>query len=342
MIALRAVVAVLDMLPGKHFASADVEQKLLGDCADVSLYRAHTAAEIAGDIAGAEVLIVWSRFALDRSIIDKLEGCRGIVCASVGYEHVDIAGAAARGITVCHVPAYATEEVADHTLALMLALVRKVALFDTRVRRGEWDWKVARPIPRLRGLRAGIVGLGRIGTAVARRLHAFGMNIGFYDPYLADGVEKGHGIERYESLDELLRQSGVVSLHAPLTAETESMLGRAQLALLDSGAILVNTARGALIDQQALIEAIQEERLAGVGVDVLDGEPVVPPALLASERVIVTPHAAWYSAAAFAENRYQSAMRARDIVLGNRPRGVISFRPTPFPQRAEEPAITTT
>lgn len=322
---MQPKVAILDMLPGKHFAAADVEQRLLDGCARVILCRAHTAHEIVSDITDADLLIVWSRFVLDRAIIERLDRCRGIVCASVGYDHIDLACAAAQGITVCHVPAYGTEEVADHTLALLLALARKIVVLDARVKQGIWDWKAAKPIRRLRGSNAGIVGLGRIGTAVARRFQAFGMNVGFYDPYVPDGIEKAHGIERHSTLNSLFRASQIVTLHAPRTAETESMIGRQQLALLDSQSILVNTARGALIDQPALINAVQDEQIGGVGLDVLDDEPVVPDALLTSERVIITPHSAWYSSAAFAENRHESATRARDILMGNQPMGVVTM-----------------
>jgi D-3-phosphoglycerate dehydrogenase len=209
-------------------------------------------------------------------LLAQLPRVRVVGTASVGFDHVD----APESVAVVNVPDYCTQEVADHTLALLYALLRGVVALSS----GPWDAKAAGPLRVLRGLRVGVVGLGRIGSAVAERLRALGADVVAHDIRpVPDNVP----------LDELLRTSDVVTLHLPLDASTRGLIGRPEIAAMKPGALLVNTARGAVVDVDALLDALRAGRLGGAALDVL---PVEPPAERpAAPNLIVTPHAAYYS-----------------------------------------------
>lgn len=256
-----------------------------------------------------------SRHVLTPGILARMTRCRLIVQGGVGFNHIDIAAAAELGIPVCHTPDYGTTEVADHAVALLLALSRGITHYDTDLRHAATRW-VPQPLPpvrRLRGLRAGIIGLGRIGLATAQRLRGFDLRIGFFDPYLPPGIENALGFRRFASLAALMAESDLVSLHCPLTAETERMVGAAELAALPEGAVLVNTARGGLVDLDALAGALRSGRLAGAGLDVLPVEPIDRDHPLIAEwmrgvawlrgRLIVTPHVAFHAPESVADMR---------------------------------------
>ena len=256
-----------------------------------------------------DAIIVWHQVKLMETALKRLKKCRIIVRNGVGFDNVDLKVAGSMGIAVCNVPDYGTEEVADHSIALALAVSRNLFAFREQTQRLEWDWKIGTGIlKRIRGRVFGIIGLGRIGTAVALRAKAFGYDVVFYDPHLAFGVEKAIGIRRAWSLDELLKQSDLISIHCPLSEETEGMLGREQFAVMKEGVFLVNTARGRIIDQYELKKALQFGKVAGAGLDVLNAEPPDDPELVNHPNVIVTPHAAFYSQESFDECRRSSAV----------------------------------
>ena len=227
-------------------------------------------------------------FAVDEALIEALPMLRVIGTASVGYDHVDLEAAEARGIAVVSVPDYCTDEVADHTLAFLYALVRGVVELDRSVSRGRWDARAAGALRTVRGMRVGIVGLGRIGNAVATRLLALGCEVWANDiaPVAREGV-------RLVSLEELLASCDAVTLHVPLTRETRGLVGAAQVEAMGEGAYLINTARGGVVDVVAVLAALRSGKLAGAALDVLPHEP--PPAAPVAPNLIVTPHAAYYS-----------------------------------------------
>jgi lactate dehydrogenase-like 2-hydroxyacid dehydrogenase len=247
--------------------------------------------------------------------IAKLKRCRAIQQGGVGYNHIDLVAAAKRGIAVMNTPNYGTTEVANHAVALALNLLRGVQVYDRRLRRSNasWDAREIKCVRRTVGLRCGIIGLGRIGTAAALRFKALGMDVAFYDPYVPVGQELALGLGRFDVLEELLRRSDLVSLHCFLNAETRHIINRETLALLPEGAVLVNTARGGLIDFAALGEALRGSRLGGAGIDVFEQEPLdrSDPLIAAwanneewlDDRLILTPHAGWYSTASLKDIR---------------------------------------
>src|SRR5947209_15761821 len=231
------------------------------------------------DCAEADGLMIMG-FAVTGADLQRFPRLRAIVRMGVGYDKLDRAAAAARNVLVCNVPDYGTTEVADHAIALALTLRRGILLHHELQRKDPLApfRSFQHPlIQRLGKQTFGIIGLGRIGTAVALRAKAFNCRVVFYDPHLPNGVELALGIERAATLEDLLRQTDTLSIHAPLTPETKGMLGREQLALLPKGAVVVNDARGPILDLDALCELLRSEHIAGAGLDVLPVEPPVEP-----------------------------------------------------------------
>jgi C-terminal binding protein len=317
-------VIIVDSHHGPYLAEPDVERAVLGQEANPILCRVNSVDELAGVVDDAAAIISWHTIPLPASIIARLKNCRGIVRAAMGFDNIDVEYAARLGIPVAVVPDYGTEEVADHTMALLLALVRKLVVIDRLAKNGEWDWRGVGSVPRLRGLRLGIVGFGRIGTAVARRAQVFGLDVSFYDPYVRSGFDKVNAVARHESLDDLLDWSQVISIHVPLNAETRHLIGRAQLSRLTPQTVLINTSRGEVVDQQALIESLTARRIGQVGLDVLADEPNVPAALRNSERVLLTAHSAFYADASLAELRYKAAASVLRLLRGEPERNIVN------------------
>jgi C-terminal binding protein len=282
------------------------ERSVLAGHAEVHALNARTQADLNNQLDDADAVMIYHFLRLERSHIERMKKCRIIVRPGVGYDNIDIAAARERGIPVCNVPDYGTEEVADSALGMALALARGTHFLNSRLRRGVGPWNVeqAAPIPRLRGRVFGIVGCGRIGSAAALRAKAFGFDVVFYDPFIPDGVEKALGVRRVDQLDTLLAESYIVSLHCPLTPATKSLIGAPQIAKMPRGSFLVNTARGAVLDPVAAVEALAAGHLAGAGIDVLPVEPPAEdspvlkawrdPAHPAHDRLLLNPHAAFY------------------------------------------------
>lgn len=282
--------------------------------------------------ARADGLFVFRNW-LRAADLPRFARLRVVVRLGVGYDRLDRAACAERGITVCNVPDYGTMEVADHAVTLALALRRGVLLHHDLQRgdpaRGEapagWGYAGSPLIRRLGAQTFGIVGLGRIGTAAALRARAMGFRVVFHDPHLPNGVERALGIERARRLPELLAQSDVLSLHTMLSPETRGMIGEAELRQLPRDAVVVNTSRGPVLDLDALERALRDGHLAGAGLDVLPEEPprTIPPLLAAYRarepwlrgRLVVTPHSAFYSPESLADIRLKGAETMRDVLL---------------------------
>lgn len=314
----------------------DHERSVLDGHAEVVALDAMTEEELVGRIEDADAIMVYHYFRFTKATIDRLENCKVIVRPGVGYDGIDCEAARARGIPVCNVPDYGTEEVADSALAMTLNLARGTHFLNSRLRRGVGEWNVdqAAPIPRLRGRTFGIIGCGRIGSAAALRAKAFGFDVVFYDPYLPDGVEKALGVRRVDSLPQLLQQSYVLSVHCPLTDETRGMIGAEEISAMPKGTFLVNTARGGIVDTVAVVEALAEGKLTGAGIDVLEQEP--PPAdspVLqawrdsehpAHDRLILNPHTAFYCEEGCEEFRTKGAREALRALRGEPLRNVVN------------------
>jgi len=276
-----------------------------------------------------KAIVVWHVMAITPEVVSLLDNCRVIVRAGIGVDRINVEACAVRGIPVCNCPDYGITDVADHAIALTLSLLRGVTCFQDALRDDPvagWRWSAPPLIGRVRGRRFGIVGLGRIGTATARRAQAFDMEVAFYDPYVPAGQEQAVAAERLDSLEALLESCDVISLHAPHTAETHHMIDAAALARMKEGALLINTARGGLVDLDALHVGMKNSKPAGAGIDVLPEEPPDPthPLLRAyaaredwlAGRFVLTPHAAFYSAASFADLRRKPVETATRYLSG--------------------------
>jgi C-terminal binding protein len=320
------------------YPDTSVEREVFGDAVRILVREPRALADLSdaecAEVDGLMLFRLWAT-AADIARFGRL---RAIVRMGVGYDRIDRAACAARGVLVCNVPDYGTMEIADHAMALTLALRRGIVLHHEAQRRASPAGWVPIDTPlvrRLTGQVFGIVGLGRIGTAAALRAKAFGFSVCFYDPYRPNGTELALGIDRARTLDDLLRRADVLSIHTPLTPETRNMIGARELALLPEGAVLVNTARGPIVDLDAVEAALRGGRLAGAGLDVIPVEPPVEPlpsllrAYRAKEawlegRLLVTPHSAYHSPEAWADIRRKSAETMAAALFSNRPQNVIS------------------
>jgi len=312
------------------------ERQILGPEVELAALDAYSEADLLGRIEDADCVLLYHHMALTSFTIARLRNCKLIVRCGVGIDNVDRVFARQRGIPVCNVPDYGTEDVADTAIGMMLSLARGINLYNVLLRdpAQPWMYTHAVPLTRLRGTTLGIVGLGRIGAATALRAKALGCRVLFFDPFLPDGVDKSLGVTRVETLSELLPQAAILSLHCPLTTDNVRMIGTEQIAQLPRGAYLINTARGGLVDTAAVPPALASGQLAGAAIDVLPHEP--PPAddpLLvawrdprhsAATRLIVNPHAAFYSEQGFLDMRTKGAETCRRALLGLPLRNVVN------------------
>ena len=292
--------------------------------AEIDLYTgdgAIPAEELRARIADKDALISLLTDAVDRSVVDAAPNLKVIANVAVGFNNIDIPYALSRGVVVTHTPDVLTESVADFTWALILAITRRLAEGERVVRRGAWKgWALDFMLgTELRGKQLGLVGVGRIGRAVAARASAFGMRVAFTEVFetTVDGAEA-------MSFDRLLTTSDVVSLHVPLTPETRHLMDKRTLARMKRSAFLINTARGPVVDEEALAWALQQHLIAGAALDVFENEPAVHPDLLTLENVLLVPHLA----SGTTETRTAMAELAADNVLA-----VLQGRPpvTPVP-----------
>lgn len=314
---------------------ASIEQEQLAGLAQVECLQATSEAQLIGRLEHADAVIVFHEVSITSAVIETLKQCKVIGRTGVGIDNVDLAAAGAKGIYVCNVPDYGVDEVADHAMALALGCVRGLMRIERGIRESlaPWDFHAMRPARRLAGATMGIVGLGRIGTATALRAKAFKMRVLACDPYIPAGFDKAVGVEMVD-LPTLLTESDVVSLHVPLTDETRHMIDAAALATMKRDAVLVNTARGAVADVDALAAALKNGTIAGAGIDVL---PIEPPdvhmpliRLWQGEHhppvnLILTPHVAFYSEASMQEMRVKAAAGVAGVLRGEPPRNCVNF-----------------
>ncbi len=251
--------------------------------------------------------------------------CKGMVSFGHGFDHIDLDAATRNGVILANTASFGTEEVSNHTMMHFLVCSRKFVLHDKMVRSGGWTRKQLGPMGHVLGQVFGIVGLGDIGRAVARKARAFGLQVIAYDPYVASWDALEHGVEMVDSLDTLCRRSDYVSVHVYLNPETRHLISRKELAAMKPTAYLINCARGGVVDEAALIEALQQGRLAGAGLDVFEKEPVDPAnPLLRMDNVSLTNHYASYSEVAWERAQTQLGEEAVRIATGMWPMSLIN------------------
>jgi C-terminal binding protein len=316
----------MNVLIADFLRDASIEGPVLDGVADVVVADARHEDDLVPHLLEADAILLFHDIErMGDSTFAKAPRCRAVIRAGVGYNNVDLAAAGRRGIAVCNVPDYGTEEVADHAIMLLLAVARHLIIQDASMRAGEWDYLTGRGTPRLRGKTLGLVGCGRIGSAMAVRAKAFGLDVVFYDPYAPSGLDKSLGIRREFRPEPLLEQSHFLSLHCYLDDKSRHLINAQALSRMRRGSILINTARGPVVEQAALIEALESGHLLGAGLDVFEREPFDDDRLRHHPRVILTPHSAFYSIEGFVELRTKAAEEARRILLGEPPRNLVNW-----------------
>jgi D-3-phosphoglycerate dehydrogenase len=283
---------------------------------------------------GADVIVVGGA-CLTRGFFTALPHLKGVVRLGIGVDNIDLDAATELGIVVGNAPDFCSDEVAEHTLGLILAVTRKIALADRKTRRGEWVpgmEGIMRPMRRLSGQTLGLIGLGKIGRCTAAKARGLGLKVIAFDPHVSAEAAHAAGVPLM-SLEELLPQADILSLHVPDTAETRGIINAQTLALLKPGAILINAARGAVVDEGALAAALASGRLAGAGLDVLQQEPIrLPHPLTEFENVVFTCHYASLSEESYAIMRGEVSAQAVQILHGEFPQNLVNVRVRNVPQ----------
>jgi len=254
------------------------------------------------------------------SVVARLDHCKVVVRLGVGFDIIDVESCKQRGILVCNVPDYGTEEVANHAIALCFAVHRRILSYDRKVRNREWGYELPWPIPRLSALRVGVFGLGRIGTAFAKRIQPFVREVVAFDPFLSE--PKFAGVS-FTTPQQIFATCDIISLHLPLSQENHHLINDAAIAQMERKPILINVSRGGLVESAALIRALRSGRISGAGIDVFEEEPNVPPEYFGLENIVLSPHVAWYSEEANLQLRRSAIEEIIRVLTGHSPKNPV-------------------
>jgi D-3-phosphoglycerate dehydrogenase len=303
--------------------SLDVEKKILAGLADLVPLQTKKPEEFVAQAADCDALLNTYAGPITAEVMAKMPKCKIIARYGIGVDTIDLEAATRAGIIVTNNPTYCVEEVAEHAMALLLDSARKVAFYDRLVRAGTWAVPPGKPLYRLVGRTLGLVGFGNIARLVAVRAAAFGMQVLYADPFVKEGQfpEPGRKVE----LPELLKESDFISLHPPLTPQTRGMINDEAFARMKPGAILINCARGPVVDTAALVRALDAKKIAGCALDTTDPEPLPNPhPLRGRENVIINPHVAWYSETAMVGLQAGAPGEVRRALTGEWPVNVVN------------------
>ncbi len=306
-----------------EFASCEPERRELAGLAEVRKFSCRSEEEVIAAAAQADAILV--QYApITRRVIESLRHCRVIGRYGIGVDMIDLVAATDRGIPVVNVPDYCLEEVSDHTLALMLAVARKILLLHDSVAGGRWDFSVAAPVFRIKDLTVGLVAFGKIARRVAEKLRGFRCRIVACDPYAEQDTARALGVELVD-LPTLLEESDIISVHAPLTGETHHLFGEEAFRRMKRTAYLINTSRGAVIDESALEHALDAGLIAGAALDVLEKEPISQSSTLTGrDNVLLTPHTAFYSVASLLDLQVLTARGVARVLRGQKPEYLVN------------------
>ena len=308
------------------FEDLSIERNVLEGVADVRDAGGDldgAGGDVADELADADGVLNL-RNDVDGQLLDRMDDCRIVARYGIGVDNVDVEAATKRGIYVTNVPDYCQEEVATHALSLLLSLYRGITRYDASVADGEWDRDVVTPIHRLSTQTLGVVGFGAIGRAVADRATALGFDVVTSDPFVDEATAANHGAELVP-FEDVLERADAVMIHSPLTDDTRGMVDAAAFERMKSSAVLVNVARGPVVEGDALRGALDAGQIAGAGLDVFPDEPPAEDDPLRDhERVVATPHVAWYSEEANAERRRTAAENVRAVLNGERPENAVN------------------
>ena len=303
--------------------SLDVEKKILGDLGELVPMQTKKPEEFLAQAADCDALLNTYAGPITAEAMAKMPKCRIIARYGIGVDTIDLKAATEAGIIVTNNPTYCIEEVAEHTMALLLDSARKIAFYDRQVRAGTWAVPPGKPLYRLVGRTLGLVGFGNIARQVAVRAAAFGMKVLYADPFVKEGQfsEPGKKVE----LDELYKSSDFVSVHPPLTPQTRGMINDDAFSKMKPAAVLVNCSRGPVVDTAALVRALDSKKIAGCALDTTDPEPLPDPhPLRGRDNVIINPHVAWYSETAMVGLQAGAPNEVRRVLSGEWPVNVVN------------------
>ena len=327
------LVVHVDKRPNVSF---EIEQSIIeGGGGKFAATSSSSEDELIANVKDADAILV-SSAQITRRVVESMPRCKLIIRYGVGLDTLDIPAATDHGIVVAHFPDFCQPEVANQAMLLLLACAKKLPLLDAAVRDGSWRPGPLGPMGPIGGETLGLVALGNIARAVVPRAKAFGLNVIAHDPYIGEGVFRAQGVERVETLHELLGRSDYVSVHTPLNPETRHLISEPELAAMKPTAYLINTSRGPVVDQEALIAALDGGQIAGAGLDVFEREPLeVESPLARMENVVLMPHSASYSDQSFESMRRRVGETVVGLMEGRWPQFVANPRVLP---RASLPA----
>ena len=303
--------------------SLEVERKTLAGIAELTPLQTKKPEEFLPQAADCDALLNTYAGPITAEVMARMPRCKIIARYGIGVDTIDLEAATHAGIIVTNNPTYCIEEVAEHTMALLLACARKVAFYDRLVRAGRWEVPPGKPLYRLAGSTLGLVGFGNIARQVAVRATAFGMRVLYADPFVKEGEFKEPG--RKIALHDLLGESDFVSVHPPLTPQTRKFINDDALARMKPTAFLINCSRGPIVDTEALVRALDARKIAGCALDTTDPEPLPDPhPLRGRENVIINPHAAWYSEQAMVGLQAGAPGEVRRVLTGEWPVNVVN------------------
>ncbi|HEY1240827.1 MAG TPA: C-terminal binding protein [Bryobacteraceae bacterium] len=305
------LVAVTDSV----FPNLDPAHKVLSQVGAELRVAAQSTPEAILEVARDADAVLTTYAKMPAQVITQLTRCRIIARFGIGVDNVDIPAATGHGIVVTRVPDYCLDEVSDHAMALLLALVRKIPSSSARTHCGRWEMKAVTPIHRLRGTVLGLVAFGQIPQLVAPKAQSFGIRVVAYDPYVKDDVLSRAGVERVD-FDELVRISDYISIHTPLIPATHHLFGADVFPRMKPTAYLINTARGPIVDEAALARALDQKQLAGAALDVMEQEPPANSPLFGRDNVILTPHTSFYSEESLVDLQTKAAEEVLRVLTG--------------------------
>lgn len=327
----KPLVAVVDWKPSpRGNRRCLVEKDAIGAGANIKYFLVDKPEDWKGQLLKADAVLLWHNAEMPAEVIAKMDNCRLIVRNGTGFDTVDVTAATASDIAVCNVPDYGTDEVADHSIALALALCRQIIPIDQECKKLGWEIPNKEVIRRFSEMNFGVVGLGRIGTSVALKAKALGFKVIFYDPHLSNGVDKSLGIKRSKNFNEFLSLCDVISINCPLTDETHHMFTKKEFRRMSKNSFLVNTARGPIVKKADLFAALSQNKIAGAALDVIEDEPLKTKAEAQTPNLIATCHSAFYSNEAAWEMRYKAATIVKEVILlGKAPENCINQKLLP-------------
>ncbi len=302
-----------------EYPNIDQERAIItGSGAELAAFQVKDEEGLIEIVRDADAVVV--QYAnITPKVIKAMEHCKMIIKYGIGVNNIDSMAATEKGIYICNVPDYGIDEVSNHAIAMMLALAKKLPIVTKSLRGGEWGYLSTIPLFRLQDSTLGLVGLGRIPSLVAKKMSGFGMNILAYDPYANEEYARSQGVTLVD-FDTLIEKSDFVSVHCPQTEETTHLFNKEVFTRMKKTAFLINTARGPIVDQTALIEALKSGEIAGAGLDVFEQEPIEKDSeLLKMDNVIATPHCAWYSEQAITTLQRKVAEEVINVLKGNKP-----------------------